>query len=62
MKAVIDPEVCIGGTLCTQICPEVFKMQGEKAVAYVSPVPAPSETSCRDAIDQCPVNAIREES
>jgi ferredoxin len=61
MKAVVDPEICIGCTLCTQICPEVFKMQGEKAVAYVSLVPAEAEAAAQDAIDQCPVNAIRSE-
>lgn len=61
MKALVDPEICIGCTLCTQICPEVFKMQGEKAVAYVSPVPAEAEGAAQDAIEQCPVNAIRSE-
>jgi len=36
-------------------------MEGEKAVAYVSPVPAGVENTCQDAIDQCPVSAIRSE-
>jgi ferredoxin len=58
MRAVVDSEKCIGCTLCTQICPEVFKMEGEKAIVYVNPVPQELEASCREAAQQCPVEAI----
>lgn len=58
MTAYVDIEVCIGCTLCTQTCPEVFKMEGPKAVAYNNPVPVGFEDTCKDAADQCPVNAI----
>ncbi|MGE5197723.1 MAG: ferredoxin [Deltaproteobacteria bacterium] len=58
MKAVVDQEKCIGCTLCTQVCPEVFKMEGDKAVAYVNPVPRELEEKCKDAAQQCPVEAI----
>lgn len=58
MRAIIDPEKCIGCTLCTQVCPEVFKMEGDKAVVYADPVPQASEDSCREASAQCPVEAI----
>lgn len=59
MRAIVDPQICISCELCTQICPEVFKMEGDKAVAYVDPIPVEREYSCKDAADSCPVNAIK---
>lgn len=58
MKARVDPNICIGCTLCTQVCPEVFKMIDDKAVTYVSAVPKELEDKCRQAADECPVTAI----
>lgn len=59
MKAIVDPEKCIGCTLCTQVCPEVFKMNDDKAVAYLDPLPKEVAEKCgQEAADQCPVNAI----
>lgn len=59
MRAIVDPEKCIGCTLCTQVCPEVFKMGDDKAVAYLDPLPKELVEKCgRAASDQCPVNAI----
>ncbi len=59
MKAIVDKETCIGCTLCVQVCPEVFRMEGDKATAYVDPVPQGVEDKCRDAAQQCPVEAIK---
>jgi len=58
MKARVDPEICIGCTLCVQTCPEVFKMEEDKAVACVSVVPKNAENTCKQAADECPVTAI----
>lgn len=58
MKARVDPEICIGCALCVQTCPEVFRMESDKAVAFVSPVPKNAEDTCRRATDECPVVAI----
>jgi ferredoxin len=58
MKAKVDPDICIGCTLCTQTCPQVFRMEGDKAVAYISVVPKDVEDTCKQAADECPVNAI----
>lgn len=58
MKARIDAEICIGCTLCTQVCPEVFKMEEDKAVVYVNPVPKNLEDKCRQGEQECPVTAI----
>ena len=57
-KVIIDKEKCIGCTLCVQACHEIFKMEGDKAVVKVNPVPHAAEDSCRDAAQQCPVEAI----
>lgn len=58
MKAKIDPDICIGCGLCVNTCSEVFKMENDKAVAYVAIVPKEVENSCRQAADECPVTAI----
>lgn len=59
MKAFVDPDICIGCSLCVQTCPEVFRMEQDKAVAYVNPAPEAAKDSCRKAAEDCPVNAIK---
>ena len=59
MKAVVDSDKCIGCSLCVQICAEVFRMEDDKAVVYVTPVPQEFEQICKDAAGQCPVEAIK---
>lgn len=59
MRAIVDPDVCTGCELCTQTCPEIFKMENDKAVAYVHPVPPESIESCRQAAADCPLEAIK---
>mgnify|MGYP000881676715 FL=1 len=58
MRAIVDEETCIGCEACVGICPEVFEMQGDVAVATVNPVPDEVADSCREAADSCPVDAI----
>lgn len=58
MKAIVDQETCIGCGLCAETCPEVFKMDDDKAVVYTDPVPAAVAESCQAAADACPVIAI----
>ncbi len=58
MKARVDPELCIGCGLCVDTCPAIFKMEEDKAVAYIAPVPKAQEELCRKATDECPVTAI----
>jgi len=58
MKASVDHELCIGCTLCTQICSSVFKMEQDKAAAYKNPVSPDNHECARDSAEQCPVQAI----
>lgn len=58
MKARVDPDICIGCTLCAQTCPEVFRMEVDKAVAYVNVIPKEVEDVCKQAVEECPVTAI----
>lgn len=58
MRAKVDPDVCTGCELCAQTCPEVFHMKGDVAEAKNSDVPADVQDSCRQAAEECPVEAI----
>ena len=58
MKAKVDKELCIGCALCVTTCPEVFKMDDDKAVVIGSAVPKNAEAACQQAADECPVTAI----
>ena len=44
--------------MCVGICPEVFEMEGELAVATVDEIPAKHADAAQDAADSCPVEAI----
>lgn len=59
MKAIVDKDTCIGCGLCVNDCPDVFEMQGDKAVSKVSTVPQSAEECCKTAAQNCPVQAIK---
>lgn len=58
MTATVDHQICIGCTLCTQICPAVFRMETDKAIVYENPVSGGNHGCARSAAEQCPVQAI----
>ena len=59
MKAIVDEETCIGCGLCAETCPEVFEMNDDKAHVKVDEVPAGIVESCKEAAENCPVEAIQ---
>ena len=59
MKVKVDPDECTGCELCVDTCPEVFEMVGDLAVAKQDEVPSGAEESCMQAVEDCPVEAIR---
>jgi ferredoxin len=58
MKVRVDPELCVGDGTCVEICPEIFEMEGDVAVAKTEEVPREIDGKCREAVESCPVEAI----
>jgi len=58
MKVRVDEETCVGDGTCVEICPEIFEMQGDVAVAKMEEVPEELEGACKEAAGSCPVEAI----
>lgn len=58
MKAFVDQDICIGCGQCVMVCPQVFKMEGDKATVIQKPVEADNEAGAREAAEICPVAAI----
>ncbi len=58
MKVKVDPDLCTGEELCVQVCPQIFEMQGDKAVAKIKDVSPDLADCCEDAADSCPSAAI----
>ena len=58
MKVKVNAETCVGCGLCVNTCGEVFEMKDDKAVAKVAEVPSDKEECCKQAKEECPVEAI----
>lgn len=58
MRVTVDQETCIGCEVCVDTCPEVFEMADDKARTKGDEVPKDVVKSCREAADNCPVEAI----
>lgn len=58
MKVKVDPDLCTGDEICVQLCPEIFKMEGDKAVTTAEEVPKHLEDSVKEAAASCPSEAI----
>ena len=59
MKVKVDEETCIGCEVCVDTCPEVFEMADDKARAKANEIPRDVVESCREAAENCPVEAIQ---
>ncbi len=59
MKVHVDTEVCAGFGVCLGLCSEVFELNDDGyAIVLVSEVPPELEDAVRQAVSQCPSNAI----
>jgi len=59
MRVTVDEETCIGCELCAETCPEVFEMDDDKARVKADQVPDDVDDACREAVENCPVEAIQ---
>jgi ferredoxin len=58
MKVRIDEETCVGDGACVEVCPEIFEMTGEIARVKMRDVPEELQGACKEAADECVVEAI----
>lgn len=58
MKVRVDEDLCVGDESCVEICPEIFEMEGDVAVTKMEEVPKNLEDKCKEAAENCPVEAI----
>lgn len=62
MKVKVDQEKCIGCGACPSLVPEVFDFNDEGlAQTIVDIVPEELKEQTKEAIENCPVEAIKEE-
>jgi len=55
-KPVVNEDVCEGCGTCEEMCPEVFKVENEKA--KVIGLDKCNTCDCQEAADTCPTQAI----
>jgi ferredoxin len=53
----VDPDLCVGSTICIGIAPESFALQADGHAAYVGDVA--HGDAAAEAAQNCPVSAIR---
>lgn len=59
MKVIVDSELCLGCGICEGIAPDVFSLASEPyATVQINPVPGKYLADVKDAIEQCPEEAI----
>jgi ferredoxin len=58
MRAKVNEEFCNGCGPCEDICPEVFRIEEGVSKVQVDTVPHDVEDACREAMEQCPTEAI----
>jgi ferredoxin len=61
MRVTVDEEACIACGLCAETCPEVFELKDDKVIVKMEEVPEELVESCREAAEECPVEAIQVE-
>ncbi len=61
MRVYIDEDLCIGCGLCASIEPSVFEMGDDNLSHVVGDVTDDNEEAVHEAVESCPVDAIKEE-
>lgn len=61
MRAYVDQEMCIGCGLCEGNCPGVFRMNDAGKAEACADTTDENHGAVMEAINGCPVSAIREE-
>ena len=59
MSVKINLDECIGCGVCSQLCPEVFKLDENEGKAMV--ISQDNLGLAKEAVDSCPVSAITAE-
>jgi len=59
MKVTVDEETCIVCEVCAETCPEVFEVIDDKVSIKVGEVPKDVVNTCREAVENCPAEAIQ---
>jgi ferredoxin len=59
MKVVVDEDKCVGTGSCEQSCPKVFRVVDGISKVLVDVVPKEEEANAREAVEGCPMGAIR---
>ncbi len=54
----VDKGTCIGCGTCTVLAPKTFKLGKDGKAEVINP-PGDEEEKIKEAIDSCPVNAIK---
>lgn len=59
MRVIVDPDTCLGCGICEGIAPDVFNLGAEPyAVVLLNPVPEKYHADVKEAVEQCPEEAI----
>lgn len=61
MRAYVDQDTCIGCGVCVDTCPDVFRLNEDGKAEAIADTTEGSRSGVLEAIDNCPVSAIREE-
>ena len=61
MRAFVDEDTCVGCGLCVTAAPDVFEIDNEGKSHAVADTTSGNRQSVLEAIEGCPVGAIREE-
>jgi ferredoxin len=63
MEVYVDPELCISCGTCVDLCSDVFEWDEEgKAQSAMAEVPDNMEDCAHEAVESCPVEAIKEKN